>query len=242
MKLLKFNVVLLLMVIAVQAKPTFKLNSYVDAVSIQVNGVDYPLDTFYINIPTRYPDFDTIRFKGEIGNSRSAIYCNFKPDSSYSIAMACCGHVDIFQTYKLQALSLSTWDAEKESDKIRALLRDRPFISIKTKHKTSQPLFAWQSDASCETLQDTISKKRWDMGVFQKCFFWNNISTIMIYSIHPDTNYHENAFVESLMQQQNVVALNWFSFRLFDDQHYLIIYNERKKTFKLKKYDSTSNP
>jgi hypothetical protein len=199
---------------------------------VVINGKSYTIDSVGTKIRTNYPNFDTLVFKPEHWEFKTIIICNFKPDSTYSITGACCGSLDIVPQSKLKCDSLNYWGAE-DFTKIQEQLLDKPFISIKTKSTTKDSIFAWHADAACNTKHNVINTNPWQLGVPPKCFYWSNITTIQFFKTDDKLPKHEDTHLEEFIGIKNIVELASISFRLFDNQRFLLIYDDIKNTVKL---------
>ncbi len=211
----------------------FTLKSYVGVQQISLNGVQYVIDSVELTIPTNYPNFDTLVFTSNAANSNNRIICNFKPDTNYSITMACCGSNDIVPTSKLHNDSLKYWDYEKDFDKIQNQFWDKPFISIRTKTNPQDSIYAWHADAACETEYKLISTELWRLGVPPKCFYWNNITFIVFFKKSEINKTLREKDTAEFLGFNNIEILASISFRLFDNDRFVIIFDEQNKTVKL---------
>lgn len=205
----------------------FTLNSSIGATTVKINGIQYHVDSIGTKIRTNYPKFDTLVFLADAPNINTPIICNFKSDTVYTISGACCGSLDIIPASKFEHDSLALWDFEKDFDKIQNQLMDRPFISIKTKKSPKDSIYAWHADAACMTEHRTINKELWQMGVPPKCFYWNNITTIQFFKTDKTMLKHEKTSLEEFLSIDNIVELTDISFRLFDNERFVIIYDEK---------------
>lgn len=205
----------------------FTLNSSIGEMTVKINGIQYQVDSIGTKINTNYPKFDTLTFIENAPIVNIPIICNFKPDSVYSISVACCGSLDIIPASKFKNDSLSIWDFEKDFDKIQNQLMDRPFISIKTKKSPKDSIYAWHADGTCMTQHRIINQELWQMGVPPKCFYWNNITTIQFFRTDKTMPKHEKTDLEEFLSIDNIVELTDISFRLFDNERFVIIYDEK---------------
>lgn len=212
----------------------FLLKSNVDKQEVIINGIVYEVDSSGISIPTNYPNFDTLLFNSKRYRFSKAIICNFKPDSSYTISMACCNSLDIIPTSKSECDSLRYWDYEKDFDKIQKQLMDRPFISIRTKKTPNDSIYAWHADGACMTKNKIISTKLWKLGIPPKCFFWNNITIILFFKQNNNMDYHKKTDLEEFLGIDNIVKLKDISFRLFDNERFVLIYDEENNNIEIK--------
>ena len=210
----------------------FTLNSINGLQTIQINGKQYWIDSTEVKIKTNYPKFDTIVF---LSLYNTPIICNFKPDSIYSITPACCAELDIIPQSKLRNDSLHIWALEDsyDFDKIQNQLIDKPFISIKTKNNPRDSIYAWHADAACETEYKLINSNLWLLGVPPKCYYWSNITTIQFFKTDNKMPSHKETDLEEFLGIKNIVELSSISFRLFDNERFIIIFDEKKLTTKL---------
>lgn len=211
----------------------FSLSSQVGHQTILLNGKKYSIDSIGTKIKTRYPKFDTLVFLRESDNSGIKIICNFKPDSSYCITYACCGSLDIIPKSKFKCDSLKYWDGEKDFDKIQNQFLDKPFLSIKTKEQPKDTIYAWHSDAACMTENKVINTDLWRLGVPPKCFYWSNITSILFFKTDARSKQKRNKDVEELLDKKNVVELATIYLRLFDNQRFILTFDEQKRTVKI---------
>lgn len=210
------------------AQKTFTLNSDIGPTLVKVNGKQYQVDSIGTRIKTNYPKFDKLVFVRGAPNINEVILCNFKPDSTYSVSVACCGSFDIIPASKFKNDSLSLWDYEIEFYKIQNHLMDRPFISIQTKEDPKDSIYAWHADAACGTEHKVINTNLWQLGVPPKCFYWNNITTIQFFKTDNTMPKHDITHLEEFLSINNIVELTDISFRLFDNERFVIIYDEKK--------------
>lgn len=230
-KIFFFKAIFLLIASSCYSQNKFSLNSLIgDQVVVLINGKQYSVDSVGTKIPTNYPKFDTLVFKTESPGANTPIICNFKPDTAYSISAACCGSLDILPTSKLKNDSLMHWDFEKDFDKIQNQLMDKPFISVRTKQNPNDSIYAWHADAACKTKHEIINTKLWQLGIPPKCFYWNNITTIMFFKQDDKLPKHEESDLEELLEIDNIVELTSLQFRLFDNQRFVVIFDEKNNT------------
>lgn len=211
----------------------FTLNSVIGSTTVKINGIQYHVDSIGTKIKTNYPKFDTLFFLADAPNTNIPIICNFKPDTLYTISVACCGSLDIIPASKFKNDSLSLWDFEKDFDKIQNQLMDKPFISIRTLKNPKDSLYAWHADAACMTEHKLINSTLWRLGVPAKCFYWNNITTIQFYKTDYKMAKHEKTDLEEFLQTKNIVELTSISFRLFDNERFVITYDEKSNSVKI---------
>jgi hypothetical protein len=211
----------------------FTIYSPIGTQALQINGEKYTIDSIGIIIRTNYPRFDTLVFLTDASNIGIPIVCNFKPDSVYSLSVACCGSFDIIQTSKLKNDSLKFWDYEKDFDRIQHLLMDKPFVSIRTKHTTQDSIYAWHADAACETQHKIINYKLWRLGVPPKCFYWNNITTIQFFITDKKMQSHDMTNLEEFLGIKNIIELNSISFRLFSNERFIVVFDKKNNNVTL---------
>lgn len=211
----------------------FNLKSNVGQQKISVNGIIYEIDSIAIKIPTNYPVFDTLIFRTESPNFNTSLICNFKPDTTYFISIACCGSYDIIPLSKFNCDSLKYWDFEKDFDKIQNQLRDKPFISIRTREITKDTIYAWHSDAACGTEHNVIGKDLWRLGVPPKCFYWNNITSIVFFNKSQANKTIREQQTAEFLGFDNIEIITDISFRLFDNERFVLIFDEENKTVKI---------
>jgi hypothetical protein len=204
----------------------FLLNSLIGQQIVLINGKQYFIDSTATKIPTQYPRFDTLIFKRDAISLGVPIICNFKPDSNYSITIACCAEPDITEMSKLNCDSCQFWDLTTDLDKIHRQFVDKPFISIRTKIAPKDSIYAWHADAACRTQHKLIGTDLWRLGVPPKCFYWSNITTITFFKTDPTLPKHEETDMEQFLRIKNIVNLASVSFRLFDDQRFILTFDE----------------
>ena len=204
----------------------FTLLSQVGHQTILVNGKKYSIDSIGTKIKTRHPKFDTLTFLRESSNSKIQIICNFKPDSSYFITYACCGSLDIIPKSKFNCDSLKYWNDEKDFEKIKNQVLDKPFLSIRTKKPPKDSIYAWHSDAACLTEHKLISTELWRLGIPPKCFYWSNITPIQFFKTDSKSKLSRNKDVEELLDKKYIVELKTIYLRLFDNQKFILTFDE----------------
>ncbi|MES2513479.1 MAG: hypothetical protein V4580_05015 [Bacteroidota bacterium] len=217
----------------VVAQKMFHLQSQAGVQLVSVNGKKYKIDVAGTKIKTRYPKFDALIFLTDAANSNELIVCNFKPDSSYAIAGACCGSLDIIPNSKFKCDSLKYWDPEKDADKIQNHFLDKPFLSVKTAKTPKDSVYAWHSDAACLTEHKLIGTEAWALGVPPKCFYWSNITPILFFKTDATSDLPSNKDVAEFLQKANVIELATIYLRLFDNQKFMITFDEESRTVKI---------
>lgn len=206
---------------------TFTLNSRLGAIQVNINGQNYVVDSNAISIPTHYPAFDTLIFLENTSFVNVPILCNFKPDSSYSIHLACCAEPDIVPASKFLTDSLDSWVREEQDSSIRNHFLDRPFISIKTIATPASELYAWLIDFSAAPVYSRIDTTLMPFGVPVKGeYYWNNITTILFFKADAQMPAHLPSALEEMLNTPNLVELRYLTLRLFDNGNYLLIYDE----------------
>jgi len=228
------SVLSLIFTLTSYSKGKFSLNSPHGVQTVIINGKHYSIDSIGKKIPTNYPRFDTLSFQYEDHDSNFPVICNFKPDTSYCLIGACCGSIDIVPASKLKSDSLKHWSWPEDLEKIKGQLMDKPFISVRTKKSPKDSIYAWHEDASCITANSMINTQLWRLGVPPKCAYWNNITTILFFRTDNKLPVHEETDLEEFLSIKNIVELSSISFRLFDDERFVIIYDEAKNEATLK--------
>ena len=234
MKTIFIKTVFLLATFSCYSQNKFLLISSVGFVTVKINGRQYYIDSVGTKIPTNYPKFDTLVFRSEYSESNYPIICNFKPDTNYSIIGACCGSLDIVPSSKLDCDSLQYWGWPEDIEKIKNQLMDKPFISLRTKKNPKDSIYAWHEDASCMTEHKAINTQLWRLGVPPKCSYWTNITTIMFFKTDNKLPVHEQSDLEEFLDIKNIVELTSISFRLFDNERFMIIYDVKNNKATLK--------
>lgn len=211
----------------------FTLNSTIGTTTIWVNGIEYQANNMGVKVNTNYPKFDTLIFRGDASNIDIPIICNFKPDSAYSVSLACCGSLDIIPSSKFNNDSLSIWNQDQDFEKIQHHFMDQPYISIKTKRNPKDSIYAWHADAACMTEHKRINTSLWPLGIPPKCTYWNNITTIQFFKTDARLPHHAETEIEAFLQLKPIAELTSISFRLFDNERFVIIYNEKRNRIEL---------
>jgi hypothetical protein len=215
----------------------FNLNSEVgDSLWVEINGQKFSLGKEPIHIRTHYPQFDTLRFISEASNANDKIICNFKPDSSYSIAGACCASLDIIPSSKFKNDSLEIWFEDYESNftKIQKTLLDRPKISMRIETEYKETIYGWYVDMACFPQFKGLNTEKWEYGVPQKCFYWNNISPFIFFTSTIDYESNENGIIEDVYPEYDEIEiLGEIQVRLFDDDHFTLTFDPETKKVKL---------
>jgi len=226
MKTILFLLIFLITSAYCYSQNKFTLNSVAGLQTIQINGKQYSIDSIGIKIKTNYPKFDTIVF---ISLYNIPILCNFKPDSIYSIIGACCAELDIVPTSKLSNDSLYIWDIEIEGDyeRIQSHLMDKPFISIRTKKNPKDNIYAWQETFTCMPQYKLINSNLWSIDTSPRSFYWSNIMTIQFFKTDNKMPSHQETELETFLGIKNIVELSSISFRLFDDERFIITFDEK---------------
>lgn len=210
------------------AQRHFTLITSIGTQSVQVNGTIYQVDSNGIRIKTNYPQLDTLIFKSDVANVNDPILCNFKPDSTYAVSVACCGSLDLIKASRLNNDSLKYWDPETDLEKIHNQLMVKPFLSISTKQKTKDSIYAWHADAACNTEHKLISTKPWQLGIPPKCFYWSNITYLLFFKTNQQLPPHKKTDTEEFLGIDNIVVLKSIGFILFDEEKFMLTYDEKK--------------
>ncbi|MFT5778778.1 MAG: hypothetical protein ACI837_001734 [Crocinitomicaceae bacterium] len=204
----------------------FSLNSEVgDSLLVEVNGHKFFLNKEPIGIITNYPLFDTLTLLGDGPNINDRIICNFKRDSSYTIAGACCSSLDVLSASKLKNDSLGIWDFEEDHSKIQHLLMDRPFISMRIASEVQDTIYGWYVDMACFPQFKKMEVEKWEYGVPEKCFYWTNISPFIFFE--NKVNYldqvNENGISEDIYPEyEEIEILAKVNLRLFDTDRFIL--------------------
>jgi hypothetical protein len=236
MKPIFFFALFLVTAFACSAQKKFRLSSLVGKQLVIVNGKRYTIDSSITKIPTKYPQFDDLRFDGDNWGAETPIICNFKPDSSYAIAPACCAGIDIIPLSRFRNDSLKYWgDDEANFSRIQKQFMDRPFISIRTKEQPKDSVYAWHADAACMTEHSSIGTSLWRLGVPPKCFYWNNITSVLFYKQGPKLAKPENEDLEGFLEMKNIIKLASIEFRIFDNERIILVYDEKHNTIAIKR-------
>lgn len=206
---------------------SFTLSADIGIITVEVNGNQFTIDSAGTKIRTNFPRFDQIIFLSTDSATRSPIICNFKPDSVYTIVKTCCNTPDILPTSRLQNDSLKIWDIETDFDKIQQQLMDKPFISVKAKKKPKCNLYIWTADAGCFPEYWSIDTTLLPLGTPRKCFFWSNITTFQVFTTDETLAQQESADLEELLGIEHFVKLSAVSLRLFDNESFVIIFDEK---------------
>ena len=213
------------------AQNRFQINSDVgDSLWIEINGKKYCLNSNFSQHRTNYPLFDTLSLISEGSNFDNLILCNFKPNSSYSISVACCGSLDVIPSSKLENDSLNIWNYEENYSKIQQTLMDRPFISMRIASEVEDTIYGWYADMACFPKFKRLRIEKWEYGVPQKCFFWNNISPFFFFK--SSSNYRddimENGVIEDIYpmysNDETIEILAEINLRLFDNERFILTY------------------
>ena len=216
----------------------FQLNSSVDdSLIVQINSQQFVLDSNFTSIPTHYPGFDTLVFLNTSASGTNPIICNFKPDTSYSVNIACCASLDIIPSSKLDHDSLRFWDYEKDHGKIKKQLMDRPSISMQVVNAQNDTIYGWYADYACMPTFKRLSNQEWRYGTPEKCYYWNNISTFIFFS--SEENYLKSADKNGVIadiypEPEEIEVLGRITLRLFDDQSFVLTYDTESKQVSVK--------
>lgn len=213
----------------------FYLNSKTnDSVLVEVNGVSYVISEEPVRVKTKSPVFDTLVFKIEGPNSSDKIICNFKIDSLYSIAGACCATLDVFPAYKLKNDSLKVWDYEEDFTKIQKLLMDKPYLSLKLKSEEKDVIYGWHADMSCLPRFKSLSEQKWGYGIPQKCYYWSNISSFIFFKSKESYELNESGVVVGVYPNfDEIEVLGEIQVRLFDNERFVIEFDPKTQEIKL---------
>ena len=230
MKSFAFCIILVFATSSCFAQNKFMLNSIVGQVTVLINGKQYFIDSAATKIPTHYPKFDTLIFKRDAISLGVPIICNFKPDSNYSITMGCCAKPDIAKSSKLSCDSCQFWKLPTDLAKIHRQFADKPFFSIRTKTTPRDSIYAWHDDPTIQPEYKLINTQLWCFGVPPKGFYWSNISTFTFFRTDQSLPVHEKTDMEEFLGMKNIVQLNSISLRLFDDQRFVLTYDENNNS------------
>lgn len=231
--------ILFLPTIPLLGQKPFRIASATGPQMIKLNGQKYRVDSTGIMLHTQFSRFDTLSFCGENPNVNDPILCNFKPDSSYTIIQACCGSLDIVSSAKWKLLE---WNGEYDENYLlqtQLQLMDRPYLFIKTKRPPKDSLYAWHNDPACETSHHLIHTDPWPLGVPPKCYYWSNITYITFFKTDSKSTEERNNTLEEFLGLENVVELGHVGLRLFDDQKFLLTFDERKRAIRVGYFTSS---
>lgn len=218
---------------ALFSQKKFLLLSHAGIRDVLINGKKYKIERTGISIKTLYPKFDTLSFLSGAANQNDKIICNFKPDSSYVISGACCGSLDIIPQSRFNCDSLKYWDGEKDFEKIQNLFLDKPYLSVRTRKPPADSLYAWHADAACVTAHSLIDTSLWKLGIPPKCFYWNNITPILFFKTDALSQQKRNDDVAEFLDKKNVIELTTIYLRLFDNQKFILTFDEETRSVKL---------
>lgn len=233
MKRIALLILIFLGINLVKSQETFHLTSKVGEQKVLINGVSYNIDSAETEIPTNFPNFDTLRFESP-RHPKVPIICNFKPDTTYYISLACCAEFDIIPMSKYNNDSVILMNKSEDFEKIKNHFWDKPFISIKTKEKPKDSIFAWHTDAACFTEHKLISTDLWRLGIPPKCHYWTNITVISFIKQDNTRTNHQKTDLEEFLEKDNLTELAKIYFRLFDDQRFILIFDEENKSIEIK--------
>ncbi len=234
MKIIRFIILAVISNLsALFSQNEFLLASQAGYQTILLNGKKYNIDSAGTKIKTKFPNFDTLTFLTETANSNVAVICNFKPDSCYFITFSCCASLDLIPKSKFKCDSLKHWDGEKDVEKLKNQLLDKPFISIRTRNVPKDSIYAWHSDAACITEHKLINTDLWRLGVPPKCFYWTNITPILFFKTDANSKQKRNKDVEEFLGKKSVIELATIYLRLFDNQKFILTFDEQKKSVQI---------
>lgn len=220
------------------AQSSFQISSTVGAQQIKVNGKLYPVDAIPCTIPSHHPDFDTLHLRDFGGLNGPGILCNFQPDSSYALIMACCGTTDIVPSWKLQHDSIAVWSEREETGYLQLLLKDNPRFKLRIKGKeSSTPIYAWYADHACFPQFKQIDEKGWIYGATVKCHYWNNISPFEFFISQKDyaALMDENGLINDEYPDNEVQLMGHVFVRFFGEGQYTITYDIKSKEITVEK-------
>jgi len=128
-------------------------------------------------------------------------------------------------------------DFDKSSQKAQSILQDWPTFTLKVLNATkTDSVYGWYADYSCFAKFKLLDNNGWFYGPAQKCFYWTNISTFQFFKSHENytrdlnpKNEIENIYPEP----ENINVLSFLNVRLFDNNKYLITYDNKGKSIKL---------
>jgi len=110
---------------------------------------------------------------------------------------------------------------------------NKPFISIRTKRNPKDSIYAWHADFACETEYKLINSTLWRLGIPPKCFYWNNFTTITFFKTDEKMQKHEMTNLEEFLDMKNIIELASIKFILFDNEKFIIIFDERNNSITL---------
>lgn len=203
---------------------------------MHVNGKRYLIDSTYTKIKSHYPLFDTLSFGVEKGSSNREILCQFKPDSMYTLIMACCASTDIVPSWKAYADSLKHWDYERDFEKIQHLLLDVPKFKVKLSNASiDDTIYAWSPDYACLPRIIHVKDTLQEYGRIDKCWYWTNISAIEFFKTDEQLNLlkEDDGFIYEVFPKDNRNQLADIFFRIFDNDFYTIVYDIKTKEIEL---------
>lgn len=203
-----------------------------------LNNMVYTIDSDVKKIPIRYPRFDTLQIIDKSWRTNIKIVCNFKPDSSYSFFINCCGMTDIAATWRFN--HIKPFDSTETEEAMRHELLDRPYFIFKIKNGTRQDsIYAWYQDHACFPSFKLIDKTGWAYGVPQKCFYWNNISPLTFFKIDiaPLAYADETGVIKDIYpeDEDGYEHLGTLYVRIFDNDTYVVTYDGKTQKITMRK-------
>lgn len=73
----------------------------------------------------------------------------------------------------------------------------------------------------------------WQLGIPHKGNYWSNITKIQFFKINEKMAKQEDSYLEEFLEIKNIQVLSSVSFRFFDNESFVIIFNENNNSLTL---------
>lgn len=225
---------------------SFRIYSTMGSLHVKINGIQQTVENEEVKFHTHFPQLDTIYWMGVEGTKdQGYVLCNFKPDSIYVFFQNCCGSVDITKLSLYEQLSKipSPDESQEAYDQYLAaqqlILQDSPEITLRIKNSNDHDtIYGMYIDQACFPTFSRMTKKGWNMGSPQKCFYWNNVSSFIFFT--STSNYGMSANkageIHDIYPSEKDTILQQVDLRIFDDEKVEITYDAKRDSIRVRRF------
>ncbi|MBL0317235.1 MAG: hypothetical protein IPP69_16295 [Flavobacteriales bacterium] len=225
---------------------SFRIYSTMGSLSVKINGVQQTVEGEEVQFQTHYPQLDSLYFvEDDPTIKRDYVLCNFKPDSIYVFFQNCCGSVDITKLSLYEQLTkIPSPDESQEAHEQylavqQLILQDRPEITLRIKNSNDQDtIYGMYIDQACFPTFSRMTKKGWNMGSPQKCFYWNNISSFIFFTSASNYGLSANKAgeIQDIYPSEKDTILQQVDLRIFDDEKVEITYDAKRDSIRVRRF------
>lgn len=216
------------------AQDSFRINSTINhSIPLKINGKAYTIGKDFTEIAVSNEAFYELVFLNRKSDSSKITLCNFKPNTDYSIIIACCATLDIVPSSKINDQLKSWWNNDTDDNfyEIQNHLLDKPELYFDILNLDHDFIYGWNMDWSCTPEIVKLTGGLQHYGVPIKCYYWTNMNTVSFFKASKEAfNFGE----DMLPDYEKIEVLKHINFRIFDNNSYVITYNMRLDTISIK--------